>query len=166
VTLEELNFLPLPDAKEALAKCCGSSQWVKRLEAQRPFTSREHLLQLADEIWFGASPEDWLEAFAHHPKIGVKSLENRFAATKDWSGEEQKSVQAASQQTLEKLLHLNEAYDNKFGYIFIVCATGKSAEEMMQILEQRLPNSPEEEIKIAMLEQNKITKLRLNKLLS
>lgn len=167
MTLEGLNQLSISETKEVLTKCCGASEWVKRLESQRPFTSFEHLHQLAEEIWFAARPKDWLEAFEHHPKIGdAKSLEKKFVATKDWSNEEQKSVQSADQKTIERLVQLNDTYEKKFGYIFIICASGKSATEMLQLLEERLVNQPEEEIKIAMIEQSKITKLRLNKLLS
>jgi len=167
VTLEKLNQLSKPEAKEALAKCCGASKWVNCMEAQRPFESIDQLHQLAEEIWLSASNDDWLEAFSHHPKIGDrKSLEKKFIATNDWSNDEQKSVSSASRSTLEALLNLNDAYEEKFGFIFIVCATGKSAEDMLELLKKRLPNDRQEELQIAMGEQNKITKLRLDKLLT
>lgn len=127
------------------------------------------LLEDAEEIWFELSTDDWKEAFSHHPKIGdVDSLKKKFDAvdlvTTGWASGEQSGVNTASPQLLEALAEGNRQYEEKFGYIFIVCATGKSAEEMLGILHQRLRNSPEEEIKIAADEQNNITKLRLEKL--
>jgi 2-oxo-4-hydroxy-4-carboxy-5-ureidoimidazoline decarboxylase len=124
------------------------------------------LLEDAEEIWFDSSPEDWKEAFAQHPKIGdLDSLKKKFASTAGWASGEQSGVGAASEQTLKALADGNRLYEEKFGYIFIVCATGRSAEEMLGMLQSRLQNKPEEEIKIAADEQNKITKLRLEKLL-
>ncbi|MGI9544440.1 MAG: 2-oxo-4-hydroxy-4-carboxy-5-ureidoimidazoline decarboxylase [Cyclobacteriaceae bacterium] len=167
MTLSELNLLTKAEAREALAKCCGASNWVSRLLIRRPFKSEEEIEQLAEEIWFSLTPKDWLEAFGHHPKIGdTKSLGKKFANTEAWSKDEQKSVEVANESILKNLVLLNEQYEKKFGYIFIVCATGKSASEILSLLKQRLTNSPKEELKIAMGEQNKITKLRLNKLLS
>jgi 2-oxo-4-hydroxy-4-carboxy-5-ureidoimidazoline decarboxylase len=108
-----------------------------------------------------------LEAFTHHPKIGdAKSLAEKFATTKEWASNEQSGVNEASILTLNKLAEGNKAYEEKFGYIFIVCATGKSASEMLSLLESRITNTPEVEIEIAMREQNKITHLRIDKLFS
>jgi 2-oxo-4-hydroxy-4-carboxy-5-ureidoimidazoline decarboxylase len=108
---------------------------------------------------------DWQEAFSHHPKIGdIDTLKEKFAATTQWTEGEQASAKEASQQTLQQLAEGNQAYEQRFGYIFIVCATGKSADEMLQLLQQRLYNNPEVEIQIAMEEQLRITRLRLEKL--
>ena len=108
-----------------------------------------------------------MEAFAHHPKIGdLKGLEEKFASTKAWAGAEQAGVQQAGKQIVEEMAKLNEDYEKKFGFIFIVCATGKTAEEMLALLQSRLPNNYKEELRIAMMEQNKITRLRLHKLVS
>ena len=165
--LTELNQLSSSQLKTELIKCCGSSVWVEKMAAQFPFVSKEDLFQKGEEIWNGLKQEDWLEAFQHHPKIGdVKSLKAKFANTANWAAGEQASVQAASPETIEQLAKGNNEYEAKFGYIFIVCATGKSADEMLKLLLSRLPNRPEEEIKIAAKEQAKITKIRLEKLLS
>ncbi len=167
MTLEELNNIPLQQASDELIKCCGSSKWVNKMVSKRPFSSLEELLQTADEIWAGCGPEDGLEAFQHHPKIGdLKSLEKKFASTSQWSQGEQQSVSSASLQTLQKLQEGNKQYEEKFGFIFIVCATGKSADEMLGLLEARIGNERHKEIKIAMEEQRKITAIRLNKLIS
>ena len=167
MTLDELNNLSSEQRKESLRKCCGASAWVEEMNSRFPFPNKESLLENAEEVWKALTKADWLEAFRHHPKIGnVNSLKEKFAATAAWASGEQSSVQQASQKTLEELAKANEAYEEKLGYIFIVCATGKSADEMLQILKSRLPNSKEDEIKIAAAEQAKITKLRLEKLLA
>ncbi|GAB4055493.1 2-oxo-4-hydroxy-4-carboxy-5-ureidoimidazoline decarboxylase [Spirosoma litoris] len=166
MTLPELNQLPTPDLKTALSACCGSTAWITEMVKLFPVESRESLFEQAEVIWFGLAESDWREAFAHHPKIGdIESLRKKFASTAAWAEGEQAGVSTASLSVLEMLSEGNQLYEEKFGYIFIVCATGKSAEEMLEILEARLLNSPEEEIQIAMQEQNKITKIRLEKLL-
>ena len=134
-----------------------------------PFFPADDLVELledAEEQWFKCSEEDWKEAFAQHPKIGdFESLQKKFESTSEWASGEQSGVNNASQQTLEALAEDNKKYEDKFGYIFIVCATGKSAEEMLGILNERLLNDPKDEIEIAADEQNTITKLRIEKLL-
>ncbi|GAB4036546.1 2-oxo-4-hydroxy-4-carboxy-5-ureidoimidazoline decarboxylase [Spirosoma gilvum] len=166
MTLPELNELPVSELKVILTTCCGSSVWVDEMVNIFPVESREALFEQAEIIWFACSEKDWKEAFEHHPKIGdINSLRAKFANTRTLASGEQSGVAGASQEVLEQLAEGNRLYEEKFGYIFIVCATGKSAEEMLEILESRLPNSPDEEIQIAMQEQNKITKIRLEKLL-
>jgi 2-oxo-4-hydroxy-4-carboxy-5-ureidoimidazoline decarboxylase len=173
MTLHELNTLPKQQLKEELTKCCGSSAWVNKMLPFFPADDLVELLEDAEEQWYKCSEEDWKEAFTHHPKIGdVESLSDgllsekkKFASTAQWASGEQSGVNTASQKTIEVLAEDNKRYEKKFGYIFIVCATGKSAEEMLEILRSRLPNDPKEEIEIAADEQNKITKLRLEKLL-
>lgn len=132
-----------------------------------PFESIKALHTAAIDIWYDqCGPADWREAFAHHPKIGdLKSLEQKFASTQKWAGQEQQSVNTATQQTLKALAAGNTAYEQRFGYIFIVCATGKSAAEMLALLHNRLSNDPDTELRIAMGEQAKITAIRLNKLI-
>ena len=165
--LKELNNLSPSQLEQELTKCCGSSAWVNLMASNFPFDNKNSLLETADQVWQHLNEKDWLEAFEHHPKIGdINSLKEKFASTANWASGEQSSVQQASQQTIEQLAEGNQQYEDRFGYIFIVCATGKSAEEMLSILQQRLPNDPKEEIKIAAEEQAKITKLRLKKLLS
>ncbi len=165
MTIQQLNDLSEGQLKEQLFKCCGSTSWVEKLAEKFPFASKEELKTESDKIWFSLNEKEWKEAFTHHPKIGdVKSLKNKFASTANWASGEQSGVQSAEEQTIIELKKGNDEYEKKFGYIFIVCATGKSALEMLAILKVRLKNSPREEIKIAMQEQNKITHLRIDKL--
>jgi 2-oxo-4-hydroxy-4-carboxy-5-ureidoimidazoline decarboxylase len=166
MTLHELNILPNKQLKEQLTKCCGSSAWVNKMLPFFPADDLVELLEDAEEQWYTCSQQDWKEAFTHHPKIGdIESLKKKFTSTEQWASGEQSGVNTASQKTIEALAEGNREYEKKFGYIFIVCATGKSAAEMLDILESRLPNTPEDEIQVAADEQNKITKLRLEKLL-
>jgi 2-oxo-4-hydroxy-4-carboxy-5-ureidoimidazoline decarboxylase len=119
----------------------------------------------AKEKWYECKEKDWLQAFEHHPKIGdLNSLKIKFADTTAWASDEQSEVNRAAHKILEDLARGNDDYEKKFGYIFIVCATGKTAKEMLDLLKARLLNDTEDEIKIAAEEQNKITKLRLEKL--
>jgi 2-oxo-4-hydroxy-4-carboxy-5-ureidoimidazoline decarboxylase len=150
------------EARELLRAACGSSQWVERMLARRPFGSRESLLSAAREEWFALTKDDWCEAFAHHPKIGDReSLAVGFPAPHHLSSQEQASVTSAPESVLDALAEGNRLYERKFGYIFIVCATGKSAEETLTLLRERLDNEPEREIRIAAEEQAKITAIRL-----
>lgn len=166
MTLHELNTLSQQQLREELAKCCGSSAWVDKMLPFFPADDMVELLEDAEEQWFLCNETDWKEAFAHHPRIGdVESLQKKFASTVEWTPGEQSGINTASPQTIEALAGANKKYEEKFGYIFIVCATGKSANEMLALLETRLQNSPEVEIEIAADEQNKITKLRIEKLL-
>ena len=122
-------------------------------------------MESAEEKWDECNEAGWLEAFEHHPKIGnINSLPGTSAATKEWAENEQSGVTRAHDETLRELARENEAYRDKFGFIFIICATGKSAEEMLTQLKGRMNNNLEEEIKIAAAEQLKITKLRIEKL--
>lgn len=165
--LIELNQLSPAQLREAFLRCCGSSAWVNEMTARVPFSTKESLLETGDEVWTKLTQKDWLEAFQHHPRIGdIDSLKEKFANTAKWAAGEQASVKQASSQTLEKLAEGNKQYEERFGYIFIVCATGKSADEMLNMLQSRLQNSAAEEIKIAAAEQAKITRIRLEKLLS
>jgi 2-oxo-4-hydroxy-4-carboxy-5-ureidoimidazoline decarboxylase len=165
--LPDLNALPAAARAEALATCCGAAAWVAMLNAQFPFASPKALYEAAERTWHNLGEADWREAFAHHPKIGdVGALREKFASTAAWAASEQGAVRQASQATLEALAAGNEAYERKFGYIFIVCATGKSADEMLVLLQARLPHDPGQEIHVAMREQAKITRLRLQKLLA
>jgi 2-oxo-4-hydroxy-4-carboxy-5-ureidoimidazoline decarboxylase len=172
MTLHELNTLTVPQLKEELMKCCGSSAWVNKMLPFFPADDLVELLEDAEEQWYKCRQEDWKEAFTHHPKIGdVESLKKKFASAADpiaigWASGEQSGVSTASRQTIESLAKSNKEYEKKFGYIFIICATGKSADEMLAMLQERLLNDPKEEIEIAADEQNKITKLRLEKLVA
>ena len=149
--------------KEELIKCCGSENWVNQMIDHGDFVSDENLIEISEKIWFSLKKEDWLEAFRHHPKIGdINSLKEKYSVSKDLAESEQAGVKTASMDTLTELSKFNDEYEKKFGYIFIVCATGKSAEEMLSIIKSRINNDPEEEIMNAIKEQNEITKIRLN----
>jgi len=166
MTIQEINHLPVEALKAELFKCCGSTNWVNKMLPFFPMEDLVELLEDAEEQWYASTEEDWREAFAQHPKIGdTASLTEKFA-TAEWAAGEQEAVNAATPAVIAQLAEANAAYEKKFGYIFIVCATGKTAEEMLHLLQQRLSNPPEIEIKIAMDEQNKITLLRIQKLIT
>lgn len=132
--------------------------------ARRPYGDDERLFAAAREEWFALAPDDWREAFRHHPAIGDReSLRARFPHTAHLSAAEQRGVRDASDETLDALAEGNRTYEQKFGYIFIVCATGKSAAAMLASLRQRLNNDPSTELRIAAEEQAKITELRLRR---
>ena len=160
-----LDLASVADARTLLTACCGSSRWVDRMLVRRPFGSRVGLLTAAREEWDALAPHDWREAFAHHPKIGDReSLSARFPATHEMSEHEQAGVAGASETVLDALADGNRAYEDRFGYIFIVCASGKSADAMLAVLRQRLSNDPDDELRIAAAEQATITALRLDAL--
>ncbi len=162
----QLDALPRSDAADALASCCGSSRWVSRMLIRRPFGSLERVLAEAEEAWRSLTPSDWLEAFAHHPRIGEQQSETpqgRQAAT--WSAGEQSRVTEAAGSVRQALIEMNRAYEARFGYIYIVCASGRSAEELLALARARLSHEPKAELLIAAEEQLKITLLRLRKLL-
>ena len=140
MTLPEFNLLEKEAAASMLMGCCGSSNWVKNMMLSFPYKNEQHLVEMAVTSWYDNCKEtDWLEAFTHHPEIGdVKMLQEKFASTRHLAGNEQLSVNAASMETLTALSEANKAYKKSFGFIFIVCATGKSAEEMLQLLKDRL----------------------------
>jgi allantoinase len=162
-----LNALSEPDARAAFLRCCGSTLWAERMTSRRPFAGGADLFAAADKIWRDLSRADQLEAFAAHPKIGdVDSVRAKFASTASWSAHEQAGVAATTEVTLQSLAAGNRAYKERFGHIFIVCATGKTAEEMLALLQQRLCNGPADELRIAAAEQEKITRLRLERLCS
>jgi 2-oxo-4-hydroxy-4-carboxy-5-ureidoimidazoline decarboxylase len=167
MALDHLNKLKTEQLKTELFRCCGSTAWVESMIKIFPVNSEAVIFSKAEEIWFSLDKNDWLEAFRHHPKIGdLELLKKKFASTAAWAAGEQASVASASAETLQALAEANRLYEEKFGYIFIICATGKTADEMLAALQQRLGHSPQEEWLIAAAEQNKITKLRLEKLLS
>lgn len=165
--LERLNSQSEDLTRTELLKCCGSRGFINRLLEQRPFSDLEDLLAKAEATWWSLDEAEWLQAFRSHPKIGErKAAEKTSIAAERWSEQEQSGVRNAGAATLELLADLNQEYEAKFGYIFIVCATGKSSEEMISLLRQRLLNAPEAELRVAAAEQQKITQLRLKKLLN
>ena len=167
MTIAEFDHLPAEKKRELLLQCCSSKCWADKMLTVFPVEDLVDLEECAEEKWYQCSEQDWKEAFQQHPKIGdINSLKQKYSATKTWAEGEQAGVSTASEEVLQKLSERNNKYQEKFGYIFIVCATGKTAGEILVMLEDRLPNSPEEEIKIAAEEQNKITKIRIEKLFS
>jgi allantoicase len=161
------NSASKAEASAAFLDCCGSQEWVRRMLARRPFGSQEELLEAAGEIWNGLRSNAWLEAFRHHPQIGGKKAERKQSGkAKSWSAIEQSATQSASMNVKNELAAANRAYEKKFGYIFIVCAAGKSTEEILALLTQRIANDPAVELRIAADEQRKITRLRLERLLT
>ncbi|MEX1058629.1 MAG: 2-oxo-4-hydroxy-4-carboxy-5-ureidoimidazoline decarboxylase [Natronospirillum sp.] len=164
--LSGLNQLPESDLREQLTACCAATAWVDHMIAARPYTSAEHLRHHAQAGWPKLSEADWLQAFDAHPAIGdVHRLKQKYANTLSTARDEQAGAQTASDTTLTELKALNDQYQAHFGFIFIVCATGKSADEMLDLLSQRVANSHTDELHNAALEQAKITLLRLEKLL-
>ena len=161
-----LNALSAEEAGSVFLDCCGSTEWARQMTASRPFMTVDSLFERAERIWFDLSVADHLEAFAAHPAIGSsKAAATQQARAADWSAGEQSGVNAAGEQIKSDLAEANRLYRDKFGFIFIVCATGKTAEEMLSISRARLGNSVETELSIAAEEQNKITEIRLKKLL-
>jgi 2-oxo-4-hydroxy-4-carboxy-5-ureidoimidazoline decarboxylase len=158
-----LNGLDEAAAAAALRRACGAQLWVERMLARRPFASSEELYASADAEWEACSRADRLEAFSHHPRIGedLGALRQRFQSTASLSSSEQAGVADADDATLNALRDANAAYRKRFGFIFIICATGKSAAEMLAALESRMGNGPSEELAIAAREHAKITRLRL-----
>jgi 2-oxo-4-hydroxy-4-carboxy-5-ureidoimidazoline decarboxylase len=155
-----LNALPTDEARAALTRCCGSARWVSGMLARRPWVSAAALYADAEATWAGLGRDDVLEAFSHHPRIGARTEQTNDG----WARQEQARVGDADSQTRRSLVEANEQYLRRFGYIFIVCATGKSAAEMLGLLEARLANDSTRELAIAAGEQARITRLRLEKL--
>lgn len=165
--LEELNQLSLEKRRTLLEQCCASTKWFTTLAEAFPFLSEEGLVETSNRIWADCTEADYLEAFLGHPKIGdVSSLAKKFQATKKWAGNEQQLVDEASMDVINALAKGNADYEARFGFIFIVFATGKTAQQMLDLLLERLPNGRPEELEIAAGEQHKITTLRIHKLLA
>jgi allantoicase len=165
--IDRFNRLSKPEARKALLDCCGSKRWGELMLKQAPFLDRATMLQAADAALATLIRNDWLEAFRHHPAIGAKRAKKDQSATaRRWSAGEQSVAQKAAPDVLAALAAANQAYHSKFGHVFLICATGKSSEEILSNLQQRLSNDPDAELPIASEEQRKITRLRLEKLLA
>ena len=165
--LEDFNQLPKEEARNELEKCCVSNTWINSMVKGMPFSSADELLRSASDIWYSHCEDpDYLEAFSGHPKIGdMSSHKEQYKQSRDWAGMEQAAIADAVEDTFNQITHYNGFYEERFGYIFIVSATGKSADEMLALLKARVPNDKIEEMKIAMGEQHKITCIRLAKLI-
>lgn len=164
--IQWLNSLSTVDSEAEFLKCCGSLNWARALTESRPFADAAALFQQADSIWWSLPDKDWLEAFRAHPKIGEQNAAAvQSEQARHWSAQEQSGVSDAATETKAALTAGNQEYHQRFGFIFIVCATGKTSGEMLAILNQRLQNDPGTELRLAADEQRKITRLRLEKLL-
>ncbi len=161
MTLDEFNSATVESASAQLLTCCGSRHWADTLAANRPYDDPEALIRDAETVWFSLGEEDWLEAFACHPRIG-----ERKAPTTDYLAHSE-SEQAAAQQTLdavaEALVAGNREYEANFGFLYIVFASGRSAPELLAVLQSRLGNGREAELQEAARQQMRITNLRLRK---
>jgi OHCU decarboxylase len=165
VSVADLDVMPAAAAAPLLDSCCGSREWVRRMLGRRPFGSADALLRSADEVWWALERADWLEAFAHHPRIGERdSAAPQDARARAWSAGEQLGVARADAGVRASLADGNREYERRFGHIYIVCASGRSAEEMLAFLRERLANDAATELRVAAGEQAKITRLRLLKL--
>ena len=162
--IEELNKVTEAVAVKLFMQCCTSSSWVNKMIKAMPFTDQKNLVNTANQNWQGLDESDYLEAFEGHPRIGdVNSLREKYASSKELASGEQNAVQDASEKILSELSIGNEKYYRKFGFIFIVCATGKSALEMLELLTERLSNDRTTELMISVEEQRKIFQIRLDK---
>jgi OHCU decarboxylase len=163
----KLNRLTAEEARAALLACCGSTRWASEVAALRPFWDVGQLLNIGGRVWRELPREDWLEAFRAHPKIGESKAEKETGAEAErWAEGEQARAREASDETLGALSEANREYEERFGFIFIVCAAGRSAEEMLALLRGRIDNDPEAELRVAATEQWRITELRLRKFLN
>src|SRR2546429_7399974 len=164
--LEALNSLSPEQANREFLKCWGSGTWARAMSGVRPFATVAELLVTADDVWSSLSNEDWLEAFHAHPKIGERKASTaQSEQAQKWSAQEQAGTHEATAETKAALAEGNRKYIERFGFIFIICASGKSAEEMLASLNNRLQNDAQTELKIAAEEQRKITRLRLENLI-
>lgn len=192
--LDVLNTATADQASALLGACCGSPEWVLHMVSARPFRDSSELFDTADRVWSGLPETEWFAAFAAHPRIGQRSREVRlkpdptgeesvvpgvsqtkapsvasgFSRTSPahWSEQEQAGALGAEEATRASLADANDAYEHRFGHIFIICATGKSASDMLDALRARLSSDPSDELRVAAEEQRKIIRLRLEKMLN
>ncbi len=164
--LEEWNGAEGAAALEVMLACCGARRWAAAMVALRPLSSIVELSEAADRVWATMDETDWMEAFACHPRIGERKAAHVTAQSAAWSRQEQSSVVAAQERVLEELAEGNVEYERRFGFTYIVCATGKSAEEMLAILKRRLANDRTTELREADEQQRQILQIRLGKSLT
>jgi OHCU decarboxylase len=165
--LSRWNQLPTEQAVQEILPCCGSQSWARRLAERRPYADSASLIAASDEIWNQLDAADWMEAFSKHPRIGErKAPQAASSQSAVWSAQEQQNVASSPDAVQSALAEANREYERRFGHIFIVCATGKSASEMLDILRRRLQNDDATELRAAAEEQRKITNIRLGKWLS
>lgn len=174
MTIDELNRLPEDDAFTAFEQCCGASQWVERMVFSRPFEDFNEVMETCDNIWEECDVDDYEEAFSFYPRIGdpeeLEEMRNAGAGLEDlglkWAAMELKGLEDGPPEVQEELAKANAEYEDKFGYVFVICAPGKNAVEIIAAIRERLRNGPAEEIYVAAAEQHKITHVRLKKLLA
>ena len=161
--MDWLNALSDSAAETEFLKCCGSRKWAHQMAANRPFADIEELTFKARESWWELDRNEWLEAFRSHPRIGESKGGTTALRQVAWSKEEQQNVTTAGQEAKAALARANREYEQRFGHIFIVCATAKSPTEILQILERRMRNDKETELREAAEQQRQITNIRLKK---
>lgn len=162
--LARWNGLPHEDAAREILPCCGSENWAARMASKRPIRDEFSLMETSDTVWRGLSESDWLEAFGSHPRIGESRAEvNSVAQSSAWSEQEQQKAASADEAMKLALKWGNREYEQKFGRIFIIRATGKSAAEILEILRRRLHNDDATELRLAAQEQCQIVHIRLKK---
>ena len=165
--LQLLNTMSEGGARAALGDCCGAPRWIDRMAAARPFDNPERAFRASDEAFRDLSREEWLEALRHHPRIGETRADRRQSSRSvGWSASEQAGASSASASDLAELASLNQAYERRFGFVFLICATGRTLDEITRALRQRLANEPETELDVAADEHRRITRIRLEKLLT
>jgi 2-oxo-4-hydroxy-4-carboxy-5-ureidoimidazoline decarboxylase len=163
IILSAWNALDAEAAAAALLSCCAARRWAQEVAAHRPYATAEDLFIGADSVWAKMEEPDWMEAFRAHPRIGERKAAHATAQSAQWSRQEQSAAEAARKEVLAKLADGNLRYEQLFGFTYIVCATGKSAEEMLKILERRLASDRQSELREAAEQQRQITQIRLRK---
>jgi 2-oxo-4-hydroxy-4-carboxy-5-ureidoimidazoline decarboxylase len=162
--LEDWNRLSVEQAIGAILPCCGSKAWARGMAGRRPLPDEAALLAASDETWHNLAQSEWLEAFQSHPRIGETGARQGVPLqSAAWSEREQKKIQDIDDTFRIALEEGNREYERRFGRIFIVCATGKSATEILEILRRRLQNNAETELREAAEQQRQITQIRLRK---
>jgi 2-oxo-4-hydroxy-4-carboxy-5-ureidoimidazoline decarboxylase len=162
-TLQSWNAAGADAALEAMIACCCARRWAEAMVALRPITSVFELSEAADRVWSTMEEPDWMEAFACHPRIGERKATHATAKSAAWSGQEQSFADGAQAPVLADLAQGNSLYEQRFGFAYIVCATGKGADEMLAILNRRLTSDRATELREAAEQQRQITQIRLGK---
>ncbi len=157
------NTLDSESAVAALLNCCAAHRWARAVAAHRPYINESQLFEAADKAWAVTDELDWMQAFKAHPRIGERTAAYASRQSSSWSEEEQSDATTAQDAILAELATANASYEEKFGFTYIVCATGKSAEEMLAILRRRLASKRPFELREAAEQQRQITQLRLRK---
>lgn len=162
--LASWNVLPAREAAEAIVACCGAQRWAREMEQRRPFRTSSELLETADQVWWGLSEEDWEQAFQSHPRIGERKAATPVSGqSEEWSRQEQAGIGSQDAGTLAELARRNAEYEARFGRVFLVCASGRSAAEILEILNRRLDNDAAMELRETAEQQRQITQLRLQR---